>query len=100
MRRALLIGLLFLTTTAWAQEGRPWDQLSPEEQQRAWQNYERYRRLPPGRQRFMERRYQQFRAMPPDEQQRLRQNYDRYRELPPGQRREFVEKYRKWKDRK
>jgi len=103
MRRSLLIlflaALVLVPAGASAQPrtGRPWEQLSPEEQWRAWENYQRYQRLPQGRQRFMERRYQRFQALPPQEQERLRQNYQQYRGFDPGQRREFTEKYRRWK---
>ena len=99
--RRWLLALVLAAATAGAQPyGRPWHELSPDEQQRAWENYQRYQRLPEQRRRSMEERYRQFRAMPPEQQQRLRQNYDRYRELPPGERHEFVEKYRRWKGKR
>jgi hypothetical protein len=100
MRRlcAVLLTLQLVAGVAVAQFGRPWNQLTPDEQRRARENYERYQRLPEGRQRSMDRRYQRFQAMPREEQQRLRQNYERYRELDPGKRREFTEKYRRWKE--
>ena len=68
---------------AQAQErhGRPWQSLTPEEQWRAWENYQRYQQLP-------------------EQRQRLRQNYDTYRGLPPRQRQEFIDKYHRWKGRK
>jgi Spy/CpxP family protein refolding chaperone len=102
MKRLASLALLVLLASAAAAQpwgGRPWQQLSPEERQRAWDNYQRYRELPEQRQRMLERRYRQFQAMPPQEQQRLRQNYDAYRGFDPGQRREFVEKYHRWKAR-
>jgi hypothetical protein len=96
LRSALAIGVL-LASVASAQTGRSWQSLSPEEQQRAWENYQRYRDMPDGRQRMIDRRYQQFREMPPEQRQRLRQNYEAYRGQAPEQRREFTEKYRRWK---
>ena len=88
---ALLLLLLPLAATpAGAQGWRAWDQLSPEEQRRAWDNFQRYQQLPEQRQRMIERRYQQFQTLPPQEQQRLRQNYEAYRGLDPGARREFT----------
>ena len=78
----LLLLLPLVATPAGAQGWRAWDQLSPEEQLRAWDNFQRY---------------QQFQTLPPQEQQRLRQNYEAYRGLDPGARREFTEKYRRWK---
>ena len=90
MKRVAAIAVLVLALGARgarAQEwnGRPWQSLTPEEQRRAWENYQRY---------------QQFSAMPPQERQRLRQNYDTYRGFDPGQRREFIDKYHRWKGRK
>jgi hypothetical protein len=76
---------------------RSWQELTPEEQRRAWETYQRYRQLPAPQQRSLERRYREFHALPPQEQERLRQNYERYRELEPGERREYGEKYRRWK---
>src|SRR6185369_3180075 len=78
--------------------GRPWNQLTPDEQERAWQNYRRYRQLPEEQQRGLERRYERFRSLPPEEQQRLRDTYQRYRGLPREERREFTEKYRRWRE--
>jgi len=87
---------------AQAQErhGRPWQSLTPEEQWRAWENYQRYQQLPEQRQRMLQKRGEQFRAMPPQERQRLRQNWQTYRDFPPGQRRQFIDKYDRWKGRK
>src|SRR5205814_10632420 len=102
-RAAIAVVLLALAApAARAQErhGRPWQELSPEEQWRAWENYQRYQQLPEQRQKNLERRYQQFRDMPPQERQRLRQNYDTYRGLPPRQRQEFIDKYHRWKGRR
>src|SRR5439155_1355640 len=77
MRRGAAIAVVLLALAAPAaraqeRHGRPWQELTPEEQWRAWENYQRYQQLPEERQKMLERRYQQFRAMPPQERQRLR----------------------------
>jgi hypothetical protein len=95
--QAACLGGVLLASVAAAQPGRSWQSLSPEERQRAWENYQRYREMPDGRQRMIDRRYQQFRQMPPEQRKRLRQNYEAYRGQRPEQRREFTEKYRRWK---
>jgi hypothetical protein len=101
MRRFLLplLGLLALAVPATGQQwdGRTWEQLTPEEQRRAWDNYQRWQQLNSQQQRMLEQRYRRFQALPPDQQQRMRQNYETYRGLDPGQRREFTEKDRRWK---
>src|SRR5438045_8999368 len=102
MKRRAAIALVLLALAAPAvrsqeRHGRPWQELTPEEQRRAWENYQRYQQMPEQRQRMIERRYRQFQSLPPQEQQRLRQNYEAYRGFDPGRRREFVEKYRRWK---
>lgn len=96
-RLALAAGVLVASVAAAQWSGRPWESLSPEEQQRAWDNYQRYHNMPDGRQRMIDRRYQQFQQMPPEERERLRQNYQTYRGQQPDQRRQFTEKYRRWK---
>src|SRR3989442_1467441 len=97
---AVLIALAAPAGRAQERHGRPWQELTPEEQWRAWENYQRYQQLPEERQKMLERRYQQFRAMPPQERQRLRQNWDRNTDLPPRQRQEFIDKYHRRKGRK
>ena len=80
-----------------AQAGRGWFDLSPEEQQRAWDNYQRYQRMPDRQRGRIEQRYQAFQALPPQERDKLRKNYNDLRGLDENQRREFGEKYRRWK---
>src|SRR5439155_1591774 len=63
MKRVAAIAVLVLALGARgarAQEwnGRPWQSLTPEEQRRAWENYQRYQQLPEERQKMLERRYQ------------------------------------------
>ncbi|HLK10491.1 MAG TPA: DUF3106 domain-containing protein [Candidatus Binatia bacterium] len=102
MRRAVIFAALALgigAVSAVRGQSRGWDQLTPEEQWRAWQNYQRYQQLPEPKRRLLDQRFQQFRAMPPEEQQRLRQHYQEYQRFDPGQRQRFDEKYRRWKAR-
>ena len=91
---ALVLGLL---ANAGAQPSRGWFDLSPEEQQRAWDNYQRYQRMPDHQRGRIEQRYQAFQALPPQERDRVRQNYDNLKNLDEDQRRQFGEKYRRWK---
>ncbi|TMB53542.1 MAG: DUF3106 domain-containing protein [Deltaproteobacteria bacterium] len=100
MKRLGIVALLTAVLAApvvRAQQPRPWHQLSPDEQRRAWENYRRYQQLPEHKQRSLEERYQRFQAMPPQDRDRLRQNYETYRGFDPGQRQEFGQKYRRWK---
>ena len=86
-----------LIANAAAQAGRGWFDLSPDEQQRAWDNYQRYQRMPDRQRGRIEQRFQTFQALPPEERDRLRQNDDHLKGLDEDQRREFGEKYRRWK---
>jgi hypothetical protein len=100
MRRVLLVALLGLAlggASAARGQSRAWDQLTPEEQWKAWQNYQRYQQLPEPKRRLLDQRFEQFRALPPAEQQRLRQRYEEYQRFDPAQRQRFEEKYRRWK---
>ena len=96
---AMVVGFALGATVAGAQEprGTTWDSLTPDQQHRALQNYERYKQLPEQKRHVIDERYQKYKAMPPGEQQRLRQNYEAYRGQDPRARKEFNEKYRRWK---
>jgi hypothetical protein len=96
---AVLAVLLAASPVAAQWYARDWQQLSPEEQRRAWENYRRYQQLPEQRRQQYENRYQRFQTLPPQEQDRLRQNYESYRRQDPASREQFNEKYRRWKQR-
>ena len=97
----LVIAMMLLMATA-APSGaqrfvRDWNQLSPVEQQRAWDIYRRYQQMPQQRRDTIDNRFQRFQSMPPQEQQRLRQYDDMYRNQNPAQRQQFNEQYRRWR---
>jgi hypothetical protein len=94
---ALTLALTPGVTRAEEPSGGTWDSLTPDQQRRALQNYQRYQQLPEQKRHVIDERYRRFRAMPPGEQQRLRQNYETYRGQDPRTRQEFNEKYRRWK---
>jgi hypothetical protein len=98
----LMLAACGAAPAAWAHDTGPrgWYDLSPDEQQRAWQNYQRYQQLPNRKRQAIEERYRQYQSLPPQERQQLRQNYDAYRGLDAGKKREFGEKYRRWKSRR
>ncbi len=73
-----------------------WRELGPRERYNALQNYWRHERLPPDRQRDVEKRYERWQSMSPDERNRIRQNYERYRQLPPQERERAQRRYDKW----
>ena len=98
-RRLVVMALaLAVAVPARAQRyARDWRELSPDEQRRAWENYQRYQQLPQRRRDQYEQRFRRFQTLPPQEQQRLRQNYDAYRGQDPAARELFNQKYRRWK---
>src|SRR5262249_28107608 len=102
MRSVLAVMLLMATAAPSGAQRyvRDWQQLSPEEKQRAWDNYRRYQEMPQQRRNSLENNFQRFQSMPPEEQQRLRQNYDAYRNQNPTQRQQFNEQYRRWRSGK
>ena len=97
---AMGVALSATAVNAQAPHGGSWDSLTPDQQRRALQNYERYRQLPEQKRHVIDERYRKFQAMPPAEQQRLRQNYEAYRGQDPHTRQQFNEKYRRWKAEK
>lgn len=74
-----------------------WDQLTPEQQNRAMQNFQRYQRMPEGSRERIQRGYQQFQGLPPGEQEKVRRNFDIYRNMTPDQRQDFSQRYQRWK---
>ncbi len=70
-----------------------WEELSPSDRDKARRKYEIFKRMPPERQREVERNYQRWKEMRPAEQDRIRRNYNLYRELTPQQRRAVGDRY-------
>jgi hypothetical protein len=79
--------------------GQDWYELSPQERSRALDNYRRFQKLPPERQRSLEERYNQWQQLPPEEQDRIRQNYRRYRDMNSDQKEDFSRRYKNWRSR-
>jgi hypothetical protein len=92
-----LLAVLVGTVAHGQPQGRRWQDLTPQERERAWQNYQRYQQWPQAKQRALDQRYQQYQSLPPQERERVWRNYQHYRELDPGQRQRFGEKYHRWK---
>ncbi len=74
-----------------------WDSLSPEEQARAREHYQRYQDLPETDRQRVEEWYRRWLALPPEQRERVRRNYESYRDLAPDERRKFDRSYRDWK---
>jgi len=74
-----------------------WDDLSPAERGEALRNYQRFKGMPPERQRAVEQNYDRWRQLPPQEKDRLRGNYEQYRRMSPDERQDFQRRYRDWK---
>ncbi len=76
---------------------RSWEELSPEERQRALRNFQRYRSLPESSRKRMDRSYESWQQLDKRERERVQRNYERYRKMSPEERRNFEHKYRRWK---
>ena len=77
-----------------------WQELSPNDRQRALDNLQRYQRLPESSRQRMDRSYENWRQLDPGERARVQQNYEKYRQMSPDQRRDFENKYKRWKSGK
>lgn len=101
MRRLVAIAGLIVVLAATAArsqpQGRSWQELTPDERARAWENYRRYHQWPQAKQRALDERYQHYQSLPPQERERVWRNYQQYRGMDPGQRQRFGEKYQRWK---
>ncbi|MSQ47037.1 MAG: DUF3106 domain-containing protein [Deltaproteobacteria bacterium] len=107
---AIAIGVLLtlspLRETGWARNSsestiqqvrRNWEDIPPRERSRALENYRRFQKLAPERQRDIEERYHRWRELPSEEQDRIRENYRRYRGMNSDEKEEFHHKYRRWR---
>lgn len=109
---AVVSGILTLwplRESGWAQhlsEGtiqqikRDWRDLPPRERSRALENYQRFQKLKPERQRDYQERYHRWLDLPDNERDRLHQNYRRYRGMTLDEKEEFDRKSRRWRDRR
>jgi hypothetical protein len=84
-------------TRPWKSPGiqltQKWDDLSPDQRQKALKNYQRYKQLPEQDRRSIERSYESWRGMKPSERDQIRQKYNTYRQMSPAQRRELDQRY-------
>jgi hypothetical protein len=74
-----------------------WQEMSPDQRQRALENYQRYNNLPESSRRRMDQSYENWQKLDPTERDRVQQNYQKYRQMTPDQRHDFENKYRRWK---
>jgi hypothetical protein len=107
MRRSVCRQLLAATVavgTAWAGEpnaGPPtpdaWQSLSPEQQVRAREHYQRFQALPaPDRER-VHQAYRRWQDLPVEQRQQLRRSYESYQQLDPAEQQRFNREYQTWK---
>lgn len=80
-------------------QGRPrealierWNQMTPEERDRA------LRSLPPARRAQIERRLEEYRRLPPEEKERLRRKFSAFNELSPEKQRQMRMVYRRFRE--
>jgi hypothetical protein len=87
----LFVAVTFLTPTVASAAGldeilsaplrmaQRWEELSPEQQERAYRNYKQYRELPPEKKRDINRRYEKWKNLPTADKDKYRKKYDDYR---------------------
>lgn len=63
-----------------------WEELSPDQRQRALQNFNRFQKLTDKSRERVERQYQRWQGLEPHEQDKIRRTYDRYRQMSPDER--------------
>jgi hypothetical protein len=76
---------------------RNWEELKPDERERALRNFQRYRSLPESSRQRMDRSYESWRKLDKRERDRVQRNYERYQKMTPDERRNFESRYRRWK---
>ena len=106
MLGATIVVATLHATPAWSRPmrgARPvqsWQDLSPNDRQRALENLQRYQRLPESGRQRMDRSYESWRGMGPGGRARVQQDDGKYRQRSPDQRRGFEDKYQRWKSGK
>lgn len=121
--RGLILAILLASGSAWSTTQGPkvvppqpgWSQLTQEQRRilgplaDSWGNMENYRRqkwldiakryprLKPEEQARMQRRMQEWHAMPPEDRVRVRQQYQEFKRLPPEKRDEVKAKWETYK---
>jgi hypothetical protein len=73
-----------------------WEDLSPQDRDRAMRNYQRYKKLPEDQRRQLDQSYERWRGMNPGDRDRVRRNYQSYRQLDRKQREDFGQRYKQW----
>jgi len=76
---------------------RNWQELNPDERQRALENLQRYKSLPESSRQRMDRSYENWQKLDQNERDRVQRNYQKYQQMTPDQRRNFESKYKRWK---
>jgi hypothetical protein len=56
-----------------------WDDLSPNQRERALKNYQRYMELPPKKRHDIDQHYEKWKKLAPSDQDRFRKKHDEYR---------------------
>jgi hypothetical protein len=56
-----------------------WDDLTPDQQKRAYRNYQRYQKLSPEKRQDVERRYEKWKNLPAVDRDRYRKKFDERR---------------------
>ena len=74
-----------------------WEDLSPQDRDRAMRNYQRYKKLPEDQRRQLDQSYERWRGMNPGDRDRVRRNYQSYRQLDRQQREDFGRRYKQWR---
>jgi hypothetical protein len=52
-----------------------WEELSPDDRERAMENYRRYKELPREKQEDVDRRYERWKSLPNTDRERIRRKY-------------------------
>ncbi|APG24744.1 hypothetical protein A7E75_06655 [Syntrophotalea acetylenica] len=80
-----------------ADDGRRWEDLTPEQRRQLKGRYRQYKEMAPDEQQRLRQRYDQYQDLPPAERERLKQRMERWQRLPEDKRQEIKQRYQRYR---
>lgn len=81
-----------------ASEGKTrWETLTPEQQQKAQERWEKFKSLPPERKQRILRAWHRYRKFSPERRQQMKSRWRRFQQMSPEQKQRFRQRFKKWK---
>jgi hypothetical protein len=74
-----------------------WETLTPEQQQKVQERWEKFKSLPPERKQRILRAWHRYRKFSPERRQQMKSRWRRFQQMSPEQKQRFRQRFKKWK---